>query len=103
MKNKLRLIKSENNNSEQDNELEIILNEKKEELEFIENIINKLSKEDIDYIITDDGYFDTDSLNDRMFSKYNISLLKQQISKIEKKIRKSKFRIVSNEHLKLID
>lgn len=103
MKNKFRLIKSEENHSDKDNELVALLSEKKEELDFIQNIIKKLSKEDIDYIITNDGYFDQESLNDRMFSKYNISLLKQQISKIEQKIRKSKFRIISNEHLKLID
>jgi len=104
MKKKLRLIKNEENiTNKKDNELESLLNEKKEELDFIENIIQKLTQEDVDYIITNDGYFDKDSLNDKQFSKYNITLLKQQISKIENKIRKSNFRIISNKHLKLID
>lgn len=103
MKNKLKLIKNDDNVEKKDNKLKSLLKEKKEELDFIENIIKKLTQEDVNYIITNDGYYDQDSLNDKMFSKYNITLLKQQISKIENNIRKSNFRIISNKHLKLID
>lgn len=94
--NDLTLIK--NNNLE--NEIE----ELKEELLFIDLILNHFELNDDEYIITKDGMISRkDSLHHR-FSNYNIALIRQKIKKLENDNRKQSFKIINREknHLKLI-
>ena len=88
----------------EENELENDLLELKEELKFIQSINNHFNKGD-EYIITKDGAFFKEDANDYRFSKYNQALIKQNIKKIENKIKRQNIKLISPKrinHLKLV-
>jgi glycine/serine hydroxymethyltransferase len=78
--------------------------ELKNELQFIEIINNHFQNGD-EYIITEDGAFFKEDSKDYRFSKYNQALIKQNIKRLEKELKRQNIRIVNpsrKNHLRLV-